>query len=290
MLRRLASILPLLAVLGWASNPAAQTFSVYASADDSGADLGPVRVAADQTYDINLWSRGDAGSPTLGFDLLIGATGDIQFDPNATTGLGFAPNGDFVYHLTRTELSGNGGDVASGQTGASRIGTLRALIGPGGGSVEVLGRTYVDTDQTDLFTHSLPPSVLVETDTDGDGIGEGDDNCPHVANADQADRGGIAAMVPDGTGDACQCGDVNDDGGVLINDATILKRAVLGLGPGLTTPLKCNVIGPTDPADADSDGRPDDCAINDATVIKRAILGLGPGIAPVCAPAVGSGP
>ena len=42
--------------------------------------------------------------------------------------------------------------------------------------------------------------VIVTPDTDGDGIGDPTDNCPHVSNWDQADPDG------DGTGDACDVG------------------------------------------------------------------------------------
>lgn len=41
-------------------------------------------------------------------------------------------------------------------------------------------------------------------DEDGDGVGNACDNCPHVANADQANDGEAGAgEAPDGTGDAC---------------------------------------------------------------------------------------
>lgn len=73
---------------------------------------------------------------------------------------------------------------------------------------------------------------------------------------------------------------------VQINDATLIKRAVLGLGPGLASPQKCNVIGGVDLADPDQNGVPADCLINDSTVVKRGVLALGPGVAQVCAPAV----
>src|SRR5262249_48909766 len=43
-----------------------------------------------------------------------------------------------------------------------------------------------------------------QADEDGDGIGNACDNCPHVANPDQANAGETAAGQPaDGVGDAC---------------------------------------------------------------------------------------
>jgi hypothetical protein len=119
-------------------------------------------------------------------------------------------------------------------------------------------------------------------DPDCDGIVAGD-NCPDEYNPGQLDSGGLNTAVADGIGDACQCGDVSGNGIIQLNDATIIKRAILTLPPGLTAPLLCNVAGPTDPSGG---ALPTDCALNDATVVKRAILTLPPGILQVCAPAV----
>lgn len=48
-----------------------------------------------------------------------------------------------------------------------------------------------------IDTVLVPPAAPVE-DADGDGVADADDNCPAVANADQADADG------NGTGDACE--------------------------------------------------------------------------------------
>jgi hypothetical protein len=60
----------------------------------------------------------------------------------------------------------------------------------------------------------LPVSLEVHIDTDGDGVGDPLDNCPDVANPDQADREG------DGSGDACQprldLEGIQQDGGELL--------------------------------------------------------------------------
>jgi len=47
------------------------------------------------------------------------------------------------------------------------------------------------------LTLFLSLSALALAGTDGDGVPDGTDNCPNVANADQVDRDS------DGTGDAC---------------------------------------------------------------------------------------
>jgi hypothetical protein len=52
--------------------------------------------------------------------------------------------------------------------------------------------------------------VPVTSDTDGDGVNDGDDNCPAIANADQSDRYGSAK------GDACE-DDSNGDGTLDVN-------------------------------------------------------------------------
>jgi hypothetical protein len=114
-------------------------------------------------------------------------------------------------------------------------------------------------------------------DTDGDGLcdgGPGDfctagantfcrDNCKYVHNPNQADGGGIADQGPDGSGDACQCGDVTGDGIVNGTDATFITRKALNLhSPGFNVPGNCDVTG---------DGQ---CNGTDATFITRKALNL----------------
>ena len=118
------------------------------------------------------------------------------------------------------------------------------------------------------------------TDSDGDGVPDGLDNCPYEPNAAQADIGGLGTAPPDGIGDACQCGDTNNDGRVTATDSTVLKRALLGLSPyfevaALPGLSKCNVGATVVPGVAG-------CTTSDAVVISRALLGLTPGIAQHC--------
>jgi len=75
-----------------------------------------------------------------------------------------------------------------------------------------------------------PPLVPVvdPLDPDDDLIGPAD-NCPWLYNPRQVNSGGVGiAVAPDtdGVGDDCQCGDVNGDGKVLTNDATIILQQV----------------------------------------------------------------
>jgi hypothetical protein len=119
-------------------------------------------------------------------------------------------------------------------------------------------------------------------DADGDGVADASDNCPFTANPLQEDVGSIGlGSAPDGIGNACQCGDVNNDGRVTGVDGTLVKRASLALAPfpggvgDLAGFEKCDVGGTSG------------CTGLDGTFITRASLGLPPGVAQVCPAAVG---
>jgi hypothetical protein len=123
-------------------------------------------------------------------------------------------------------------------------------------------------------------------DTDRDGIPDLHDNCPYTANPNQTDSGGVGqGSAPDGIGDACQCGDVNNDGIVTGVDRTILSRSLAGLSPYFSV----NAMPGYDKCDVNGDGL---CNTGDATVISRATVGLPPAIkqeCPAAMSAVGGG-
>ena len=79
--------------------------------------------------------------------------------------------------------------------------------------------------------------TITNADSDGDGINDGADNCPVVANADQLDTDS------DGTGDACD----TDDDGDGVNDGAD----------------NCPVVANADQLDTDSDGTGDACDTDD---------------------------
>ena len=135
--------------------------------------------------------------------------------------------------------------------------------------------------------------ALLLGDVDGDGVpGDGDDsgsvgdapcagssvfcddNCPLEPNPGQADGGGLNQSSGDGTGDACQCGDVDDDGAIFQADVGELRDYLAGL-PSLVVTEKCNVAGApgTDPAL---------CNVDDLVLLRRNLEALGPPLGQIC--------
>jgi hypothetical protein len=110
-------------------------------------------------------------------------------------------------------------------------------------------------------------------DTDGDGIPDAYDNCPYTANTDQKDS------VGNGIGDACRCGDVNNDGIVSTADSTVLSRTLVGLSPYFST----GAMPGAAKCDLNSDGL---CSTADLSTLKRGLVGLSPGIKQVCPAAI----
>ena len=103
-------------------------------------------------------------------------------------------------------------------------------------------------------------------DGDGDGVPDTNDNCPFIANPDQAG----STQFP-GVGCACLCGDPNRDCMINIGDAPEAQRA--GMFPPLP-PLSPN--SDIDFCDINSDGQ---CNVADAPEMLRA--GLIPPLPPL---------
>jgi len=102
-----------------------------------------------------------------------------------------------------------------------------------------------------------------QEDVDVDGYGNVCDNCPYTANPAQEDSGSALTDPPDAIGDACQCGDVNDDGIVDDADVSAYRDSLAdpsGLGLTPAGVAKCSVIDSAGP-----------CEILDVTVIERAL-------------------
>lgn len=131
------------------------------------------------------------------------------------------------------------------------------------GAVEILPSAWAPFDV----------ALLETSDTDGDTVPDPFDNCPTTPN-DQADSGSLGGTTPDGIGDACQCGDVNNDGIVNGIDGVLIGRSAVGLPPygslaGMPGFTKCDV----------NDGT---CSGVDGVLVNRAAVGLPPGVAQTC--------
>jgi len=198
-------------------------------------------------------------------------------DPDAATGLvGYWRFDETPGGVAFDDAGGHHASVGSGRTNESPVPTLAPAL-PGYALVE---RPTTDGDgdgATDDADNCPGVANADQADADFDGVGDACDDCPTIANADQLDRGGVGAgSPPDGVGDACQCGDVNDDGRVTLSDATLVLRAQL-VPPTATLarPERCDVGGSVG------------CSVGDGVILRRALL-VPPtaAIAPQCAPAL----
>ncbi len=153
----------------------------------------------------------------------------------------------------------------------------------------------LDTDSDDdgltdgaevaLGTDPNDPDHDADGICDGGGTGggactPGPDNCPFISNAGQTNSDPLSA------GDACQCGDVDDDGVVTAADLLSARENLVGAtpsGPGPFVPGRCNVIGP-------HDGGFNDCGVDDVFILDRVINAGGflpPAAGNACAAYVG---
>ncbi len=234
--------------------------------------LGAVLSAGE---DVNLDGVPDLLVGVPGFDGLEGADSGRLGLYSGVPGPGAGPQSE----APLIDLQGKGG---------SRLGATAAFAGDlNADGIADFGVGAPDQRQSDQETAGISRLYLsarlqpIPLDSDADGVPDASDNCPYWTNPDQLDRGGLGAgSVPDGIGDACQCGDVSGDGFVTIADATIIRRALLSPPTAtMENPQRCDV-GPAGPA------RSGGCTVADATLIRRALLSPPTAsVAPVCAPA-----
>lgn len=159
-------------------------------------------------------------------------------------------------------------------TDASGVGEIAAIVTTTVQLGEVVTATATDEAgaNTSEFSNCIASTVGPPGDPDGDGTG---DNCPARPGLDQNDSGGVGTTMPDGHGDDCQCGDIDDDGVVDAAD-TALYRTHLADPGGVPllgeARLKCSTIG-ADPLE---------CDLLDVVVMRRALGGQLPEVAQVC--------
>jgi hypothetical protein len=176
----------------------------------------------------------------------------------ASLGSGTPINNGQPHHIAFTRSGAlitmyiDGVVAASGSSGGTINITNNDGSGGGGPRPLRLGRFFnccgnfvnaaFTADDVRIYNSALTPTDITAIaigppDADGDEVPDASDNCPSVANTDQADNDG------DGQGDACD-GDDDDDG---VEDA------------GDNCPFTAN----PDQADSDSDGQGDACDADD---------------------------
>jgi hypothetical protein len=240
-----------------------------------------------------------SGDEICGWDVHVRGAGVIVFD-------GFEPAADVVYSV---EEAGDGPVLRANRVNAVDPNTVREPVGVlrvrapdmGEGQVEVTGNLYVDTKLNALPVSGPswggPVAIVNTVDSDGDGIlddgdssgttGDSpcphlvttgcDDNCPFEPNADQRSR--LTGINNTSVGNACECGDVTDDGKIAVGDFQWIKTWVgsggtVSPGPSFNA-AKCDVTG---------DGK---CKVGDFQLVKVAVgSGSVAGLQQSCDPAV----
>lgn len=114
-------------------------------------------------------------------------------------------------------------------------------------------------------------------DPDADGLCDTIDNCPVAFNPLQENSDGLSA------GDACQCGDLNSNGYIDVQDLELARKNLVGaslVGEPTFDITRCNVVGPSDQGVSD-------CDVRDLYVLDRFLAGAPVTVENVCFPYTG---
>jgi hypothetical protein len=153
-----------------------------------------------------------------------------------------------------------------------------ALTADGLGTTSVFATPFVD-----VSGQAVPPQAVqiaggynAPSDYDADARSDDLDNCPFTANNDQADRGGLATVVPNGRGDRCECGEATDDGAIFAADTNVIRDLLAGK----------TVASPVVARDRCSVASTPGCDVADLTILRRSLAGFGPFPLAACTTAV----
>jgi hypothetical protein len=214
--------------------------TIYGTAVPSGFSLG-TGIATDTVVIDAPYGGGDIGGGDLFYSFRNGNLVVTTNDGDADGVLDAADNCPTVANADQADGDGDGiGDVCdSDRDNDGRPNDLDNCP------------ANANADQLNLDGDAL--GDVCDADLDGDTVANALDNCPNVANASQADADG------DGLGDACdaptvRC-QVDGDTDVDVFDILAILKAV-----------RRPASGPTDPRDADANGR---ITLNDADQCTR---------------------